>query len=341
MEKYLSVVIATYNMEKYLRRCLDSLLIKDKIVFNKLEVLVINDGSKDSSSEIAHEYQNRYPNVFRVIDKENGNYGSCINRGIDEATGIFFKILDADDWYDNTALSDLIKSIDKYRNSVDVLFTEFTYHDFYKKRDTVFKFKTVGYDTIMSLKDISFADSQDEFMLKMYSVAIRLDILRGIRLRLDTGISYTDNEYMYFPYDHIGNVVFLPINIYQYFIGREGQTVGRKNDAKHLNDVLIITKRELSDYLQVYNSISDLNIRNVKRNMVADRCLAYFEQALAQERSEDNDNNIQGLYQMIKTNKELLNIIRRKSISFRIWERTGLYKTSLILKPLYFLKNHL
>ena len=81
MEKILTVVVPTYNMEQYLDRCLTSLIIDDdKMAL--LEVLVVNDGSKDRSSEIAHSYEARYPDTFRVIDKENGNYGSCINRMI-------------------------------------------------------------------------------------------------------------------------------------------------------------------------------------------------------------------------------------------------------------------
>lgn len=97
MDKILTIIIPTYNMEKYLRHCLDSLIVPN---MDKVEVLMINDGSKDSSSAIGHEYQNRYPKTFRVIDKENGNYGSCINRGLKEATGKYVKVLDADDSFD-------------------------------------------------------------------------------------------------------------------------------------------------------------------------------------------------------------------------------------------------
>ena len=78
MTKLLSIIIPTYNMQKYLRHCLDSLLVSDEMM-DQLEVLVINDGSKDNSSKIAHEYETKYPNTFRVVDKENGNYGSCVN----------------------------------------------------------------------------------------------------------------------------------------------------------------------------------------------------------------------------------------------------------------------
>lgn len=98
MDKILTVVIPTYNMERYLRYCLDSLCVGRGS--DALEVLVINDGSTDSSSAIAHEYEQKSPGIFRVIDKENGNYGSCVNRGLTEAKGKYIKILDADDSFD-------------------------------------------------------------------------------------------------------------------------------------------------------------------------------------------------------------------------------------------------
>lgn len=98
-QKYLTVVVPVYNMEKLLTRCLDSLLILDnEDLFKKLEVIVVNDGSKDKSLHIARKYELKYPEVYKVIDKPNGNYGSCINVGIKNATGKYFRILDADDF---------------------------------------------------------------------------------------------------------------------------------------------------------------------------------------------------------------------------------------------------
>ena len=88
MAKILTVVIPTYNMEKYLDRCLTSLIVTNNDLLERLEVLVVIDGAKDRSSEIAHSYQIRYPQTFIVIDKENGNYGSCVNRGVAEATAV-------------------------------------------------------------------------------------------------------------------------------------------------------------------------------------------------------------------------------------------------------------
>ena len=124
MQKLLTIVIPTYNMQDYLARCLDSLIIKDDDLMSKLEVLVVNDGSKDNSSAIAHEYEAKYPNTFRVIDKENGNYGSCVNRGLKEAAGKYIKVLDADDWFDNSNFEkylSVLSSID-----ADLILTDFS-----------------------------------------------------------------------------------------------------------------------------------------------------------------------------------------------------------------------
>ena len=124
LHKTLTVVVPTYNMEKYLRRCLDSLIVGEEGMA-QLEVLVVNDGSKDSSSAIAHEYEARYADTFRVIDKENGHYGSCVNRGVEEARGRYIKILDADDCYDNAEFEkyvDTIKTVD-----VDMVLNDYAF----------------------------------------------------------------------------------------------------------------------------------------------------------------------------------------------------------------------
>ena len=83
--KTLSVIIPSYNMEEYLPYCLDSILIES--VLSRLEVVVVNDGSNDSTSRIAHEYEMKYPDTVVVIDKSNGNYGSCINAGLNISSG--------------------------------------------------------------------------------------------------------------------------------------------------------------------------------------------------------------------------------------------------------------
>ena len=94
--KLLTVIVPSYNMEKYLLKCLGSLIVAPELM-ERIEVIVVNDGSTDRTSEIAHSFEVKFPGVFRVIDKENGHYGSCVNAGLKMASGVFAKILDADD----------------------------------------------------------------------------------------------------------------------------------------------------------------------------------------------------------------------------------------------------
>lgn len=112
MEKLLTIVIPVYKVERYIRKCQDSLIVSDDLM-GQLEVLVINDGTPDRSAEIAKEFEKKYPSVFRVIDKENGNYGSCINRGLKEARGKYIRICDGDDSYDSVALCKLLKILER------------------------------------------------------------------------------------------------------------------------------------------------------------------------------------------------------------------------------------
>lgn len=335
MAKILTIVIPTYNMDKYLHRCLDSLLIKEPNLFHLLEILVINDGSKDRSSEIAHEYESKYPDVFHVIDKENGNYGSCINRGIDDARGKFLKILDADDWYDTDALTSLLKTLSSFDDNIDAVFTEFTYHNFYDNTHREYRYKTIKYGIIYDLKDIPFVGSVDEFMLKMYSIAIKLEILRSLSLRLNTGISYTDSQYIYFPYDSIKQVVFLNENVYQYFIGREGQTISPITMKKNINDLFIIAMRYINDYVTNKHLYSTDCVKQVKEYFIIEYCLFYFNNVLGMKAHADYENDFRKLYNMVKNEKDIILQIRKRSPYFILWERLGIYKSDKWFKPFY------
>lgn len=117
MEKLLTIVIPAYNMEKYLYRCLDSIIVES--VMDKVQVLVINDGSKDRTSEIAHEYADKYPHYITAVDKENGNYGSCMNVGLSLAEGKYFRSLDADDWFNTNNYEKFVEELE--RTDADML----------------------------------------------------------------------------------------------------------------------------------------------------------------------------------------------------------------------------
>lgn len=218
MDKLLTIVIPTYNMQDYLHRCLDSLVLKPELM-ECLEVLVINDGSKDNSSVIAHEYASKYPQTFRVIDKENGNYGSCVNRGLAEAQGKYIKILDADDWFDTTEFEKYLgKLLDVEVDMVLTPYNSVMCNSGTKKLET----KDIQVETTFDFN--TFPIDKLSFF-PMHMVTYRTEMLKTMGYFQTEGVSYTDTEWAIMPLYVIKQFVFFPLVVYQYLVGRDGQTV--------------------------------------------------------------------------------------------------------------------
>lgn len=133
MNKILSIIIPTYNMERYLEKCLSSLLIDG---LERVEVIVVNDGSKDRSLDIAQSFASKYPESFVIIDKDNGNYGSCINAGLYKATGKYVKVLDADDYFDTDNFAQMLALLEEL--DVDLFLADYTrVYDEGEKRESL------------------------------------------------------------------------------------------------------------------------------------------------------------------------------------------------------------
>ena len=236
MSKLLTIVIPTYNMEAYLNRCLDSLLISDEQM-QLLEVLVINDGSKDKSSAIAHEYEAKYPNTFRVIDKENGNYGSCVNRGLKEASGKYIKVLDADDWFDTT-------EFEKYLTQLQSVDVDMVLTPFMSVNENTGEKQLCTQPYLQENRVYLFNECNNQMILRysMHMVTYRVELLRRIQYVQTEGISYTDTEWTHLPQYSISNLVWIQNVVYQYYIGREGQTMDATVLAKNIWKYEVICK---------------------------------------------------------------------------------------------------
>lgn len=223
MDKILTIIIPTYNMEKYLRHCLDSLIVPN---MDKVEVLVINDGSKDSSSAIGHEYQEKYPQTFRVIDKENGNYGSCVNRGLKEATGKYVKVLDADDSFAKDAFNDFIDKL--FKVDSDMILTDFVTVDEFGK-ETSRSIYSKSYPDMPQGVVFGFTDYLNQpnhtFYGQMHGFTYRTQLVQDMGYHQTEGISYTDQEWVFKPVTKVNTCTYLPIILYLYLVGREGQTI--------------------------------------------------------------------------------------------------------------------
>lgn len=247
-------------MEKLLSRCLESLIIDN---MDLLEVLVINDGSKDRSSEIAHKYECKYPNTFRVIDKENGNYGSCINRGLKEAIGKYIKILDADDYFDTNALCNLIKFLLFCKS--DIIITPFTIRNFKNEKLSVFdvpkKYTFNNYDVnVLNFKELQLGN-----LCKMHAMCVKKNMLIENGYYQTEGISYTDTQFVFYSLLYGNSLSFVDYNVYQYCIGRDEQTMSTNSMIKNNMHFYNNAYRMISEFLKIeMNDLPLAKLDNLK-----------------------------------------------------------------------------
>ncbi len=235
-EKLLSVVIPTYNMEAYLHRCLDSVTRSD--VPNTLEIIVVNDGSTDSSLSIMQEYANKRPDIVNIINKPNGHYGSCVNAALKVATGKYFRILDADDWFDTNSLIVILKKIDKINS--DAIVTPYCKH--YTSYSKVFHVKKVQFEVPYDIRKEKIWKSQDSNHFIMHSVIYKLDTIKRSKLRMTEGVCFTDFEYLIYPASCTSYITFLKEVLYNYDLTRDGQSIDPKEISRNYNDLATVIK---------------------------------------------------------------------------------------------------
>lgn len=243
MNKILSIIIPTYNMEEYLKRCLDFLVLPVQSLMNSLEVLVIIDGATDNSSSIAHQYQDKYPETFRVFDKENGNYGSCINRGLKEATGKYIRILDADDSFNTNNFIKYLKLLAQIDS--DLILTDYNLVD---NKGNILERRSFDLETMITTDIVKVLKPVSE--LEMHAITYRRQILLDINYHQTEGISYTDTEWAFIPLMAVNTVCYVNLQIYNYLVGRPGQTMDISVLRKSMPQMMTVYKR----LMQIYNS---------------------------------------------------------------------------------------
>lgn len=243
MEKQISIIIPTYNMEAYIGKCLDSLLIPE---FDQVEVLVVNDGSKDRSSEIAHSYADRYPDSIRVIDKPNGNYGSCINAALPQCTGRYVKILDADDTFDTAEFSKLVNALKLIDDDVVI-----TRHIIVTTDGSVLNNDNfpVGTKLDVSLSLEEAVKTIASHYIQMHRLAYNRRVFGRIKYHQTEGVSYTDSQWAIVPLVVCESFRCFDLIVYRYAMGREGQTMSVEQIAKHIGNFFTVLGDTLNYYI--------------------------------------------------------------------------------------------
>ena len=245
--KLLSIVVPSYNSQDYLERCVDSLLIGDEDV----EVLIVDDGSKDRTAEIADAYEAKYPGVVRAIHKENGGHGSAVNTGLEHAKGLYFKVVDSDDWVKYSAYKQILDTLRRLAGGekvLDMLISNFVYEKEGEKRKKVVAFRNALPENTMFTWDETrhFHKAQN---ILMHSVIYRTKLLKDCGLKLPEHTFYVDNIFVFEPLPHVRNMYYLDVNFYRYYIGREDQSVNEKVMISRIDQQLKVNKMMVDYYV--------------------------------------------------------------------------------------------
>ena len=251
-EKILTIAVPTYNIENYIEKCLGSIINTDLLPL--IEVIVVNDGSTDNSSNIAKKYSKLYPNTYYVIDKENGGHGSAINTALKHANGKYFMVVDGDDWIDNKALLNVL-SIAKDNEDLDAIFfseiVEVKSNNTRKIRD----FNKIFNEGYINLNE---SKANLDNLIGLANFMIKVDNLRNINLQLTEKAYYVDIEYVLFSLATIKKAMYINEYVYHYLVGRLNQSTNIKTALQHINDRRLVINKVL-DYF------SKLDFSNISK----------------------------------------------------------------------------
>ena len=222
--KILTIAVPCYNSEAYMRKCIESLLPGG----DEVEILIVDDGSAaDRTAEIADEYAERYPSIVRAVHQENKGHGGAVNTGIAEASGVFFKVVDSDDWVDQDAYRKILETLHNLVRSgdlTDVLISNFVYEKQGARHKRVMRYHNhFPEGRIFTWKDMKPLVLNKHVL--MHSIIFRTDLLRESGLKLPEHTFYVDNLYAFIPFTKVQKLYYLDVNFYRYFIGREDQSV--------------------------------------------------------------------------------------------------------------------
>ena len=255
-QKLLSIAIPSYNSEAYMEHCINTLLTGGE----RVEILIVNDGSKDGTAEIADRYAKEYPAVVKAIHQENGGHGEAVNAGLRNASGKFFKVVDSDDWVDEKALQAVLDTLEVYQDDIELLISNYVY----EKQGAKHK-KVMEYSKYLPINSVFTWNDMKPFpigkYLLMHSVIYKTEMLKACGLELPKHTFYVDNIFVFDPLPSVKHMYYLNVDFYRYFIGRDDQSVTEKVMIRRLDQQMRVNrimaesflKREVANaYLEKY-----------------------------------------------------------------------------------------
>lgn len=294
--KYISFAIPSYNSESYMENAIHSILPAGEDV----EILVVNDGSKDRTREIGEQYAAKYPTIVKVVNKENGGHGDAVNFGLAHATGKYFKVVDSDDKVDKESLMKImetVKGFERDGKEVDMILSNYVYDKVGKRHK-----KVMNYRSVLPQNQILNWDEAKKLRLGQYilmhSVIYRTEMLKACDLKLPKHTFYVDNIYVYYPLPHVKKFCYIDTNFYLYYIGREDQSVNEKVMIGRLDQQIFVTKTMIDMY-RLEEDVKSDKLRHYMRNYLT-MMMTISTVLCIRSKQEENLDKMRELWQYLK-----------------------------------------
>lgn len=316
--KLLSIAIPCYNSESYMEKCIESLLVGGEDV----EILVVDDGSSDRTAEIADAYAEKYPTIVKAIHQENGGHGAAVNAGIRNATGLYFKVVDSDDWVNKEAYEKILETLEKLLRgpeTLDLLISNFVYEKQGATRKKVMQYRhcfpqgqIFGWDEVKHMPKGKY--------LLMHSMIYRTQLLHDCGLELPRHTFYVDNLFAFEPLPYVQNLYYLDVNFYRYFIGRDDQSVNEKVMIRRIDQQIRVNKLMVDAYINC--NFANKRLRNYMFSYL-DIITTISSIMLIRAGSEEALQKKKELLEYIKTQNRALYSKLRHSLFGRVMNLPG------------------
>ena len=238
--KLITFTVPCYNSAAYMDHCIETLLTAGE----DAEIILVDDGSKDDTGKIADAYAEKYPTIVRVIHQENGGHGEGVNQGIRNATGLYYKVVDSDDWLDTDALKKVLHRLQTLvarGTAPDLMICNYVYEHVEDGTSHTVRYTNVfPKDRLFDWVHVGhFRPDQN---LLMHSVMYRTEVLRQCGMVLPKHTFYVDNIFVYQPLPYVKSMYYMDLDLYRYFIGRADQSVNESVMVKRVDQQLRVTK---------------------------------------------------------------------------------------------------
>ncbi len=241
MDKLITFAVPCYNSAAYMDHCVQTLLSAGP----DAEIILVDDGStRDDTPAKCDAWAEKHPDIIRAIHQENGGHGEGVNQGLRHARGMYYKVVDSDDWLDTGALAKVMEKLRQFSQMpapVDMLIANYVYE--HVEDDTQ---KVMGYRNVFPVDKIFTWDNIGHFRtsqyLLMHSVIYRTALLRECGIELPRHTFYVDNIFVYQPLPYVKTMYYMNLDLYRYFIGRSDQSVNETVMAGRIDQQVKITK---------------------------------------------------------------------------------------------------